>query len=407
MLRKLFTIVLASILYTSALSAAEVIQVQPPHPKLTDTEVAASFSPEGVRNLTISSSISTNAQGKQITTKVWKWQDKNGVQYNLVRRLDMSTNAIGNLGTYTLEKTRPMNPIVPVNPVIGGGIKVNPVSLFGSHYELALSVSPNGVFNLKVSNPPQLNMPIPGAPSITVYTWQDRNNVTYKLTKELGNYPGATPKYTLEKVNPQPIVPQPVPVNPQPAISNGAIRVMPPMAGTADQDIPAHYSPRGVFNVRATSSATRDVDGNPMTAMVWRWTDRDGVNFKLTRTLVQKPGVIGNLGDYTLEKTASNVSPVPLNPMPVNPMPVNPMPGSMQLPPATLTDTKIPEFYSPNGVKNLLMSSSKGSDAFGREVIETTWKWQDNIGTNYTLTRKSTKANGQLNGLVQYQLSKN
>ena len=49
------------------------------------------------------------------------------------------------------------------------------------------------------------------------------------------------------------------------------------------------------------SNAGTDGDGNQVFGMVWQWDDNSGKHFKLTRRLVQRPNIIGNLGDYTLE----------------------------------------------------------------------------------------------------------
>lgn len=152
--------------------------------------------------------------------------------------------------------------------------------------------------------------------------------------------------------------------------------VRPPQAGTADRDIPAWYSPNGVNNLRMVSNAGIDGDGNRVFGMVWRWNDDNGKQFKLSRRLVQVPGRLGNLGDYTLQTTSA--------PRVVPAQPDNG--GRLPVPPSGMSNTDIPAFYSPNGVNGLTMISSIARLPNG-ERTETTWKWTDDAGIGHTLYR--------------------
>lgn len=167
-----------------------------------------------------------------------------------------------------------------------------------------------------------------------------------------------------------------------------AAPVDPPNAGTPDNQIPASYTRAGVKNLRITSNKGRDRNDNELTATVWRWEDRNGATYRLTRRLVSRNnGAVGSLGDFDLEVTPAR-KPAPID----NGGKGGNAGGKMQLPPKGMSDEKIPGFYSPRGVNDLTMASSISTGANNAEITEMVWNWKDDNGKSYKLTRVRTKA---------------
>lgn len=111
---------------------------------------------------------------------------------------------------------------------------------------------------------------------LTAWTWQDRKGRSYRLTRRLhlmkDGPVGSLGAFDLKVTVAKKVAPKLPAGNMKPAPD-----------GMSDQRIPYFYTQAGVKDLTMSSSVGTDRDGNRITETSWRWNDRDGVTYHLTR----------------------------------------------------------------------------------------------------------------------------